>query len=91
MSYIGLFNETYMSADNIIVTDFVCDTLAVNNSLISNGTSALNNTTLSGSLNGLTVVSDTDVVLTFNASTMTFTVSLNTGSIINTNFFKFIY
>ena len=59
--------------------------MAVNNSLTSNGTSALNNTTLSGSLNGLSVVSSgSDVVLTYNASTMTFTVILNNSSIINT-------
>ena len=83
MSYIGLFNETDVSADNIVVSDFVCDTVEVNTSLSSNGTTSLNNTTLTGFLNGLLtgVSNGSDITYTYNASTMTFTIQINNNSI----------
>ena len=66
MAYIGLFNETDVSADNVLVNDFICDTLTVNNSFSSSGTNNLNNTTLTGFLSGL-------ITMVNNGSDLTYT------------------
>ena len=83
MSYIGLLNETLVSTyNNVSATD----DLTVGTSLRNLGTlTQIGAAKFSGSLSGLlaAVSNGTDLTYTYNATTKTFTIQINNGSITN--------
>ena len=78
MSYIGLFNETDLSADTGTL-----DHMVINTVFSSMGSTLLNNTSLTGTLTGFTTIGEGETVFTYDPATRTFSVSTPIGSISN--------
>ena len=78
MSYISLLNETTVEVDNLS-----SDILSIATSFSSLGSTIINNTTLTGTLSGITATTanGSDLTYSYNPTTRTFTIQINNASI----------